>query len=166
MVDRDGLGRVHRRVPVGHAGDEQPEAHAFGDPAPRRERGVALEALARPLAVHRLEVVEAPDAIEAGVVGKLGARHDLRERNPLLRDVQTKTHLYGLALYGPGYLVRGRSLTGAGARSSMFDDGAELGVLTAEGAPRALPARHDPRVHHPRGGAVGLHATGALAASG
>ena len=61
--DTDGM-------PVGHAGHEQAEPDVGGDAAPRRERGVALEALARSLAVHRLEVVEAPDAVEAELVGE------------------------------------------------------------------------------------------------
>ena len=34
VVDRDRLGREHRRVAVRHAGDEQAEPHALGDAAP------------------------------------------------------------------------------------------------------------------------------------
>ena len=34
VVDRDRLGREHRRVAVGHAGDEQAEPDALGDAAP------------------------------------------------------------------------------------------------------------------------------------
>ena len=70
VVDGDGLGREDRRVPVRHAGDEQPEPDPLGDPAPRGQRRVALEALAGTLAVHRLEVVEAPDPVEAELVGE------------------------------------------------------------------------------------------------
>ena len=65
VVDRDRLRREHRRVAVRHAGDEQPEPDVLGDPAPRGERRHALEALARALAVHGLEVIEAPDPVEA-----------------------------------------------------------------------------------------------------
>ena len=80
VVDRDGLGREHRRVAVGHAGDEQAEAHPLGDAAPRGERRVALEALPGAVAVHRLEVVEAPDAVEAEPVGELRAVTRARTR--------------------------------------------------------------------------------------
>ena len=92
VVDGDRLGREHRRMAVGHAGHEQPEPDALGDAAQRGERGDALEALARAVAVHRLEVVEAPDAVEAELVGELRARRDLRPRHPLLGDVESEAH--------------------------------------------------------------------------
>ena len=92
VVDRERLRGEHRRVPVGHAGDEQAEADARRDAGQRGERGHPLERLARPLAVHRLEVIEAPRAVEAQLLGELDAAHDLVPRHPLLRDIETKTH--------------------------------------------------------------------------
>ena len=62
------------------------------DAGQRRERRVALEALAGSLAVHRLEVVEAPHAVEAGLVGELRPVDDLREGHPLLGDVESEPH--------------------------------------------------------------------------
>ena len=70
VVDRDRLGREHRGMAVGHAGDEQAEPDLGREAGQRGERGVALEALARALAVHGLEVVEAPEAVEAELVGE------------------------------------------------------------------------------------------------
>src|SRR5206468_7098104 len=90
---------------VRHARDEQPEAHAFGDPAPRGECRVPLEALSRSLAVHRLEVIETPDTVEAEVVGKARARRDLAPWHPLLRDVQTEPHRASSAESGRGSLL-------------------------------------------------------------
>ena len=92
VVDGDGLGREDRRVPVGHAGDEQPEPCALGDAAPCREGGVPFEALTRPVAVHRLEVVETPDAVEPQLVGEAGTGCHLRPRHPLLGDVESVAH--------------------------------------------------------------------------
>ena len=82
----------HRRVPVGHAGHEQTEADPRRDAGQRGERGHPLERLARPLAVHRLEVIEAPRAVEAQLLGELHAAHDLVQRHPLLRDIESETH--------------------------------------------------------------------------
>src|SRR5690606_20220882 len=74
------------------------EAHLLGDAAQRRERGVRLEALPRPFAVHRLEVVEAPDAVEAELLGELCPLHHFRERHALLRDVETESHRVSFAV--------------------------------------------------------------------
>jgi len=65
---------------------------ARGDPAEGSERGDAVERLARALAVHRLEVVEAPRPVEAEVLGEPHARDDLVPRHPLLRDVDPEAH--------------------------------------------------------------------------
>jgi hypothetical protein len=92
VVDRERLGGEHRRVPVRRAGDQQAQADARGLPGERGQRGHALEGLARPLAVHRLEVVEAPGPVEAEVLGELHAGDDLVPRHPLLCDVQSETH--------------------------------------------------------------------------
>jgi len=92
VVDGDRLGGEDRRVPVRHAGDEQPEPGAAGHAAQRGEGRVALEALARTRPVHGLEVVEPPDPVEAGLVGQLGPRHHLGPGHALLGDVETDPH--------------------------------------------------------------------------
>ena len=45
-----------------------------------------------PVAVHGLEVVEAPHAVEAELLGEARPRRDLRPRHPLLRDVESELH--------------------------------------------------------------------------
>src|SRR5689334_16804423 len=79
-------------MPVGDPGDEQAEADVFGRARECRERRHSLEAVARPGAVHRLEVVEAPDAGESEVVREARPRHDLVPVHPLLRDVEPVVH--------------------------------------------------------------------------
>src|SRR5436190_13910334 len=66
---------------------------------PRRTRSVSpLHAASvvlpskHPLAVHRLEVIEAPDAVETKLVGKARTGSDFTPRHPLLGDVQTEPH--------------------------------------------------------------------------
>ena len=61
-------------------------------PGERGERRHAFEGLARSFAVHGLEVVEAPGAVEAEVLGELHAADDLVPRHPLLRDIETESH--------------------------------------------------------------------------
>ena len=92
MVDRDGLGREHRRVPVGQPGHEQAEPDLLGVPGPGREGGHALEALTRAVAVHRLEVVEAPDAVEPEGLGEPHPVDVLRPGHALLGDVESEAH--------------------------------------------------------------------------
>ena len=99
VVDRDGLGREHRRMAIRHTGDEQAEPNVLRHSGERGECRVPLEALTRSRSVHRLEVVEAPHAVERGIIGKLCARHYLREWNPLLRDVEPESHLYWSAFF-------------------------------------------------------------------
>ena len=45
-----------------------------------------------PVAVHRLEVVEAPGAVEAELLGELHAADDLVPRHPLLGDIESESH--------------------------------------------------------------------------
>src|SRR3546814_3910715 len=78
MVDREGLRSQHGGVPVGDAGDEEAETDPRGHPRERRERGDPLEGLARAVAVHRLEVVEAPGPVEAELLRELDAADHLR----------------------------------------------------------------------------------------
>jgi hypothetical protein len=73
-------------------GDHESKSDSAGDPAQGRQRRHAFEAVARALAVHGLEVVKAPDAIEAELLGELGARDDLRPLQPLLSEVETEAH--------------------------------------------------------------------------
>ena len=92
VVDRDGLGGQHRRVAVGHTGDEQAEPDARRHAGERGERGHALERLARSLAVHRLEVVEAPHAVEAQLLRELHPADELVPRHALLRHIESESH--------------------------------------------------------------------------
>ena len=92
VVDGHGLGGEHRGVAVGGAGDEQAEADALGDAGEGGEGGHALEGLARALAVHGLEVVEAPGAVEAEPLGQLHAPDDLVPRHALLGHVESEPH--------------------------------------------------------------------------
>jgi hypothetical protein len=96
VVDRDRLRGEQPERAIGEAGDEQTEAHARGDHGERRHRRVALEALARALAVHGLEVVEAPHAVVAEALGELRAVDDFREGHALRRDVQSDSHARSL----------------------------------------------------------------------
>ena len=118
VVDRERLRGEHRRVPVGHAGDEQAEPDARGLPGQRGERGHAVEGLARALAVHRLEVVEAPGAVEAELLGELHPADHLVPGHPLLCDIESEAHgeqptgSRAEADRGPG----GLSDTGTGGR--------------------------------------------------
>ena len=91
VVDRHRLGGEHRGVPVRHAGDEQAEADRGRLSGKARQGGHALEALTRALAVHGLEVVEAPRPLEAQLLGELHPTHDLVPGHALLRDIDTRT---------------------------------------------------------------------------
>ena len=86
VIDRDDLGGEHRGVPVGHARDERAEPHARGLAGEPREQRPRLERRAAGITVERLEVVEGPDAVEAGILGKPGARDELAPRELVLRD--------------------------------------------------------------------------------
>jgi hypothetical protein len=92
VVDGERLGRQHRRVPVGHARDEQTEPDAGRHAGQRGERRHALEGLARPLAVHRLEVVEPPHTVEAQLLRELHPVHELIPRHALLRHIESESH--------------------------------------------------------------------------
>src|SRR3954469_23146265 len=96
MVDGQRLGGEHRRMPVRHPRDQQAEPDARGHAGQRGQRGHALEGLAWPLAVHRLEVVEPPSAVEAEVLREADPSYQLIPWQPLLRDVQTEAHLANL----------------------------------------------------------------------
>ncbi len=90
-----------RLVPTGSIRfHEQPEPGPARDPAQRGEGGVALEALAGAAPVHGLEVVEAPDAVEASVVGELRARRQLAPRHPLLGNVEPDPLAVGAMGFG------------------------------------------------------------------
>lgn len=78
---------------VGDSGYQQAQPGAGGMAAERRERGVSFEALAGAFAVHGLEVIEAPHAVETGVIGKPGPSHHLTEGHPLLGDVESEAHV-------------------------------------------------------------------------
>src|SRR4029453_12971616 len=133
VVHGQGLGREHRRVAVGHPGHQQAQPDPRRQPRQRGQRRDALEHLARPLAVHRLEVVEAPGAVEAEVRGELHAGDDLVPRHPLLRDIQPETHPRTLATgrprqqigpFGPGWRQRPASPCEARTTAMLTFDGA------------------------------------------
>ena len=84
-------------------------------PGERGQRRHALERLAGPFAVHRLEVVEAPGAVEAELLGELHPAHQLVPRHPLLRHIESESHRRNLrdprhgrppARSGPGTIAR------------------------------------------------------------
>ncbi|MEZ5143490.1 MAG: hypothetical protein R2726_13365 [Acidimicrobiales bacterium] len=102
VVDGDRLRRQHRRVAVGHPGDEEAEPDPRGDAGQRGERRHALEGLTGSLAVHRLEVVEAPRALEAELLGQLDTADELVPGHPLLGDVQSEAHVVSSALVPGG----------------------------------------------------------------
>src|SRR6185503_20787199 len=92
MVDRDDLRRQHGGVPVGHPRDERAEPHTRGLTREPREQRPPLERWPLRIGVERLEVIEDPDAFEAGVLGEPSARNDLVPRELMLRDVQAEPH--------------------------------------------------------------------------
>ena len=77
---------------VRHARDERAEPHARGLAGDPREQRPRLEGRAAGIAVERLEVVEDPDAVEAGVLGERRARDELVPRELVLRDVEPPAH--------------------------------------------------------------------------
>ena len=92
MVDGQRFCREDRRVPVRHARHQQPEPDAGRHARQGRERRHAFECLARPLAVHRLEMVETPGAVEAELLGELDPADKLIPGDALLGDVETEAH--------------------------------------------------------------------------
>ena len=66
-------------------------------PGERGEGRHPLEGLARAVAVHRLEMVEAPGAVEAELLGELDAADDLVPGQALLGNVESEAHLTNLA---------------------------------------------------------------------
>ena len=80
------------------------------------EGGHPLEAVAWALSIHRLEVVESPDAIEAEVLGEAHALQDLRPLQPLLGHIEAKSH--SVIVTSEGWTVRGGSLGRPGRRES------------------------------------------------
>ena len=96
-------GREHARVAVRHAGDEQAEPDARRGRRERGQRDHALEAVARTLAVHRLEVVEAPRAGEAARFAERVRATSVVPLDPLLRDIDSELHVRAP---GPGCPTR------------------------------------------------------------
>ena len=97
VIDGQRLGGVDGRMAVGHPGDEQAEADSGGNTRQGGDVRHALEHLARPVAVHGLEMVEAPNAVEAELFGELRSPHDLVPGHPLRRDVESEAHVSPLA---------------------------------------------------------------------
>ena len=78
------------------------------------EGGHPLEAVAWALSIHRLEVVESPDAVEAEVLGEAHALQDLRPLQTLLGHIEAKSH--SAIVTSEGWTVRGGSLGRPGRR--------------------------------------------------
>ena len=77
---------------VGSSGHEQAQPDARGQAGQRGQRGHALEGLARPVPVHGLEVVEAPDAVEAQLLGQAHPTYQLVPGHALLGDIESESH--------------------------------------------------------------------------
>src|SRR5262249_58894057 len=92
VIERDALRCEHGRVAVGHPVHERADAHLFSRGAPRGEHRLRLETLPWTLAVHRLEVIEAPHAVEAEALRELHARQVLRPGHALGGDVESESH--------------------------------------------------------------------------
>ena len=92
VIDRHRLRREQRRVPVRDTGDEQSEPDARGRGGQCREGRHTFEAVARTLAVHGLEVVEAPGAGEPALFAEPGPGYQVIPVEALLGDVDTELH--------------------------------------------------------------------------
>jgi hypothetical protein len=98
VVHRHGLGGQDRRVSIGHARDQQAQANTTGHTGQGGQGGHPFEAIARSVAVHGHEVIEAPGSVEVEVLNEPGPAHDLVEIHPLLGDVDAEPH-------GPDHIV-------------------------------------------------------------
>ncbi len=92
VVDGHHLVGEHRGVPVGDAGDEEPQPDPRRHPGEGGEGGDPVEGLAWAVAVHRLEVVEPPGPVEAEVLGEPDSADHLVEGHPLLGNVKAEPH--------------------------------------------------------------------------
>src|SRR6266567_7907972 len=87
---------------VRHAGDEEPEPDRARHAGEGGQRRHALEAVARSLAVHRLEVIEPPRAVESELLAQVCTTDELDPLHPLLADVDPEAHLPSTYLAAPG----------------------------------------------------------------
>jgi len=92
VIDGDHLVGEHRRVPVGHSGDEETQPDPRRHPGEDGQGGDAVEGLARSLPVHRLEVIEPPGTVEAEILGEPHPAHHLVEGHPLLSHIEAEPH--------------------------------------------------------------------------
>src|SRR4051794_16232137 len=92
VIDRDDLRCQHGGGAMRHPGGERPEPNAGSLTSETRQQRPTLERRALRVSVERLEVVEDPDAVEAGVLGEASARDDLVPGQLVLRDVETDPH--------------------------------------------------------------------------
>ena len=87
VIDGDRLRRQDGRVPVGDPRDQdaKPDPRSLcGQP---REQRPAFHARPVRVAVERLEVIEDPGPIEAGLLGELHSFQQFRPQELMLRDV-------------------------------------------------------------------------------
>ena len=142
VVDGQRLRGEDRRMPVGHARDQQPEPDPRRQAGQRRERRHPLERLARPVAVHRLEMVESPGAVEAELLRQLNPADELVPRAGVAGRCRVRS-----APLEPSSAAHcnGRSNTIAGVDFSLTElrtrPGRAVPRLRAEGDRRPRPAR-------------------------
>ena len=93
VVDRDRLGREHRRMAVRHAGHEQAEPDAFGDARSARRASCCLRSTRpgpSPYIGWKWSKPQTPSKPSSSA--KRALRRDLRPRHPLLCDVESEPH--------------------------------------------------------------------------
>jgi hypothetical protein len=88
VVDRHADLRVHPGMAVQAASDHEADAHARRQRGHRGEHRPALEDRLRRVGAEGEEVVEAPQAVEASVVGDPPDRAMRRDRMDLRRELQ------------------------------------------------------------------------------
>src|SRR5436305_11437184 len=96
MIHGDGLRGEDGRMAVGDPGDERAEADPLRGGRERRQKRPRLHAGSARISVERLEVIEDPRAVEAGVLREPDALEELRPGPLMLRDVESESHGYHL----------------------------------------------------------------------
>ena len=139
VVDGQRFRCEDGRVPVCHARHQQPEADTRRQAGQRRQSRHSLEGLARPVAVHRLEMVESPGAVEAEIFRQPYPAGELIPREALLGDVESEAHASNLAQRPQP--CNGRSNTITVVDFSLTSSERDLVELCREFAQREIAAR-------------------------
>jgi len=95
VVDRRADLRVETGVPVEIARDHEPDAHALRRFGHRGEHRPALEHRLRRIRAQREQVIEAPEAVEAGIVGDLPDRAVRLDGVDLRRELEADAERMG-----------------------------------------------------------------------